>query len=418
VPASLEEFDEIWVADAEFCARPGEPPTVICVVAHELRQQKMVRLFEDDLRRCRVPPYPLHTRSLFVAYYASAELGCHLALGWQFPANVLDLFVEFRVLTNGLSTPYGWGLLGALAYFGIDGIDAAEKDSMRQLATRGGPWAPQERAALLDYCASDVRALTQLLPRMIPTLDLPRALLRGRYMKAAARMEATGVPLDTEALRIVRDHWTTIQEELIARVDAHYGVYDGRTFKADRWERWLAAHGIPWPRLASGALALDDDIFREMARAYPVVNPMRELRATLGRMRLEHLTVGSDGRNRTLLSAFRAKTGRNQPSTAKFVFGPAVWVRHLIKPDPGWGIAYVDWEQQEFGIAAALSGDPAMCAAYRSGDPYLAFARQAGAVSPEGTRATHGAVRDAFKACALAVQYGMGADSLAMRLGR
>ena len=69
------------------------------------------------------------------------------------------------------------------------------------------------------------------------------------------------MPLDTEALQIVRDHWTTIQEELIARVDAHYGVYDGRTFKADRWERWLAAHGIPWPRLASGALALDDDIF-------------------------------------------------------------------------------------------------------------------------------------------------------------
>ena len=78
----------------------------------------------------------------------------------------------------------------------------------------------------------------------------------------------------------------------------------------------------------------------------------------------------------------------------------------------------MDYEQQEFGIAAALSGDPAMCAAYRSGDPYLAFARQAGAIPPDGTRTTHGAIRDAFKACALAVQYGMGADSLAMRLGR
>src|SRR5262245_46554619 len=36
------------------------------------------------------------------------------------------------------------------------------------------------------------------------------------------------------------------------------------------------------------------------------------------------------------------------------------------------GIAYVDWSQQEFGIAAALSGDAAMQAAYQSGDPYLA----------------------------------------------
>jgi DNA polymerase I len=30
---------------------------------------------------------------------------------------------------------------------------------------------------------------------------------------------------------------------------------------------------------------------------------------------------------------------------------------------------------------AALSGDPAMQAAYQSGDPYLAFAKQAGAAA-------------------------------------
>jgi DNA polymerase-1 len=50
----------------------------------------------------------------------------------------------------------------------------------------------------------------------------------------------------------------------------------------------------------------------------------------------------------------------------------------LIQPPPGCGIAYIDWQQQEFGIAAALSGDPLMLAAYRSGDPYLKVARQSG----------------------------------------
>ena len=79
-------------------------------------------------------------------------------------------------------------------------------------------------------------------------------------------------------------------------------------------------------------------------------------------------------------SAFRSRTGRNQPSNSKFIFGPSVWLRGLIKPPPGHGVAYVDWRQQEFGIAAALSGDAAMQAAYLSGDPYLAFAKQAGAV--------------------------------------
>jgi DNA polymerase I len=95
-----------------------------------------------------------------------------------------------------------------------------------------------------------------------------------------------------------------------------------------------------------------------------------------------------------------------------------VWLRGLIKPPPGHGIAYVDWAQQEFGIAAALSGDPLMMEAYRSGDPYLAFAKQAGAAPADATKATHNAVREQFKACVLAVQYGMGAEALAQRIGQ
>ena len=153
-----------------------------------------------------------------------------------------------------------------------------------------------------------------------------------------------------------------------------------------------------------------------MARAHSIVAPLRELRAALSEMRLSDLAVGRDGRNRTILSAFRARTGRNQPSNSRFIFGPSVWLRGLIQPPPGHGVAYIDWAQQEFGIAAALSGDPTMMEAYRSGDPYLAFAKQAGDAPPSATKSTHRTVRDQFKACVLAVQYGMGADSLAQRI--
>jgi DNA polymerase-1 len=82
------------------------------------------------------------------------------------------------------------------------------------------------------------------------------------------------------------------------------------------------------------------------------------------------------------------------------------------------GIAYVGWSQQEFGIAAALSGDQMMMEAYRSGDPYLSFAKQANAAPSDATKASHSAVREQFKACVLAVQYGMGADALAQRIGQ
>jgi DNA polymerase-1 len=119
-----------------------------------------------------------------------------------------------------------------------------------------------------------------------------------------------------------------------------------------------------------------------------------------------------------LLSPFRARTGRNQPSNSKFIFGPAVWLRSLIKPPPRYAVAYIDWSQQEFGIAAALSGDTAMQAAYYSGDPYLAFAKQAQAVPDDATKATHGPTRELFKQCVLATQYGMEAEALALRIGQ
>ena len=153
----IMDFAQIWCVDFEFCAPDGERPSPICLVAHEVLTGQTIRTWDNEMRTALEPPYSAAKDSLFVAYYASAELWCHLALDWLMPANVLDLFVEFRVLTNGLPLPCGNGLLGALAYFGMDGIDVVEKAEMRNLAMRGGPWSKEERQALLDYCESDVR---------------------------------------------------------------------------------------------------------------------------------------------------------------------------------------------------------------------------------------------------------------------
>jgi hypothetical protein len=231
-------------------------------------------------------------------------------------------------------------------------------------------------------------------------------------------MEWAGIPIDVPTLSRLRSNWESVQERLISSVDSRFGVFDGRTFKAERWGGWLARSGIPWPRLESGELALDDETFREMARAYPDVALMRELRVSLSQLRLRELAVGSDGRNRALLSPYRARTGRNAPSNSKFIFGPSTWLRGLIKPEPGRAVAYIDWSQQEFGIAASLSGDRAMMDAYQTGDPYLAFGKQAGRIPADGTKQTHGPERDLFKACVLGVQYGMGPESLARRIGK
>ncbi|MBF0497145.1 MAG: DNA polymerase I [Deltaproteobacteria bacterium] len=413
---TFKSFQEIWVIDFEFNCPPGERPTPICLVGHEFRLGRAIRLWIDGLSRMTAPPFG--PDALIVCFYASAEMGCYLALDWPFPTFVVDLFTEFRCITNGLSPAHGAGLLGAALHYGIKGIEKTEKDSMRDLAIRGGPFTKEEQAALLDYCESDVDLTAKLLNKMVAGIDLPRALWRGRYMQAVARMEFVGVPIDTVALNQLRDNWVAIQDDLIAKIDVDYNVFDGRTFKDKLFEQWLSKSGIPWPRLESGKLDKSDDTFKEMARAYPEVAPLRELRAALSQMRLSDFPVGRDGRNRTLLSPFRARTGRNQPSNSKFIFGPSAWLRSLIKPEPGFGIAYVDWSQQEFGIAAYLSKDENMIQAYESGDPYLEFAKLAGAVPPDGTKKSHPTERNLYKSCVLGVQYGMGAKSLASRIGQ
>lgn len=251
------------------------------------------------------------------------------------------------------------------------------------------------------------------------SIDVLRAIgLRGRYMRALARMEHAGTPLDVATLVRLRRNWEPIKARLIAAVDVKYGVYDGTRFKADRFAAWLAERNMPWPFLPSGAIDLQQDTFRDMAKVHPELISLHELRVTISQMRLSDLAVGSDGKNRTPLWAFQSKTSRNQPSSARFIFGPATWVRSLIKPPPGSAVAYLDFEQQEFGIGAALSGDLAMMEAYRTGDPYLAFAVRAGAAPSHATKETHEEVREKFKQCILGVQYVMGANALGYRIAQ
>jgi hypothetical protein len=104
-------FKHVVVADFEFefGGHDGNRPRPVCMVAKDLRTNQEWRRWRGDF--ASTPPFPIGADALFVAYYASAELGCFKALDWPMPTNVLDLFIEFRNRTNGLTTPAGSGLL-------------------------------------------------------------------------------------------------------------------------------------------------------------------------------------------------------------------------------------------------------------------------------------------------------------------
>jgi hypothetical protein len=424
LPASAVEaelrrrFREVWLVDAEFRTDPGENPWPVCLAACEYFTKREIVLWRDELIRLRAAPFGTGPEALFVAYFASAEIGVFLELGWPLPINILDLFAEFRCQTNGLTVLINNreknSLLAALTWFGLDRMTRTRKEAMRKLVIQD----PEEhRAEIGDYCLEDARSQGPLLNKLLPLIDWPYALLRGRYTKAVARMERLGVPIDVSAWEAFCAKWEAIKTGLIETIDPDYCVYEGSTFKADRFIAYTQRVGIDWPRLPSGSLDLEGDTFRDMAAIYPFLLPLHELRGTMGKLRLVGLTIGRDGRNRCLLSPFAAKTSRNLPSSAKFIFGSSRWMRGLVRPPPGHAVAYIDWSGQEIAIAAALFEDERLAESYQSGDPHLYFAKANGLAPQDATARTHPEIRAVCKIVNLGVLYGLTWVGLSIRLG-
>ena len=425
-------FRGIWPIDFEYYpgrglangGKEGDAPTPLCLVAIEMRSGRTIRLWQGELGR--FPPYSLDADVLIASHMATAEFGCHIALGWGQPASTLDTYIEFRHYTNDGSVESSerekgfYSLAGALRYFLDDTVDTAHKKEMRDRVLQGPPFTATERAAILEYCEDDVRNLARLLAHLAPTIrSLPHAMARTKFAWALAQQERRGVPIDPFLYQL-RERWDPMQVDLVTEMD-QFGIYeikDGKPhWRKERFVGVVRQNGWSWPVLPSGALDETDQTFREMEGKYPQVGPLRELRYSLSKLKLNDLAVGHDGRNRAILGPYGTKTARNAPSNSKFIFGPAKWIRFLIKPQPGRVLIHRDYKQQEPQIAAVLSGDEALLEASLSGDVYLGMAKQLGFLRENMDPAELKAVRALFKTVVLGIQYGLGPHSLAIRTG-
>src|SRR5215469_10959337 len=131
----------VWLLDTEYATPVGDPVIPVCVVGREFFSGRCIREF-FDLNNEYQNPFPLGPDALFVAYAAQAEWGCFLSLGWQLPVHVLDLYAEFRNEISGRTPPAGCKsydprLIGAMAYYSLDAISAAEKKQMQERIGRG-----------------------------------------------------------------------------------------------------------------------------------------------------------------------------------------------------------------------------------------------------------------------------------------
>jgi len=384
----------------------------------------------------RFPPYRLDPDALFLWYMATflwymatAEFGFHQVLGWGQPARAIDLYTEFRHVTNDARVKSSgltkrekgyYSLPGCLRYFEEDEIDVGHKKDMRQRILAGPPFSNAERQEIEQYGRDDVLALIRVARKLLPLIwSLPHALHRAQFGWALARQETRGSPTDQTDMDRLREHWDDIQVDLVRAVDTRYQCYEivGGVphFRDHLLLEYAHRQNIDWPMLETDPSVPDKraETFRNLALAYPQVGDLHELRTTLAQLRKNKLAIGRDGRNRCLLGLFGTKTGRNAPGSSEYIFGPAKCFRFLIAPPPDTGLIYRDFSQQEVRIAAIKSRDAALLAACESGDGdvYLGVAEQLG-FNPHKP-----GIRDLFKIVVLAINYGGGPHMLAALTG-
>jgi DNA polymerase I len=410
--------------DSEFDAKKGRgerPGPPVCYCAIEVDQDG--RMIEHRLAAPypKRPPWDRGDPYLTIGFALSAEAGSKLNIDWPFPSPAIDLYAEYMVLHNTEMSrgedgkQPGPSLIEACRRYRVAGIDKTYKEGMRALAYTKTAHTPEEIVLLQDYCIEDTRMTMRLFKAMLPRIDLLRAPIRGAFMMEIERMRWWGIPIDMPAYCLAERRALMVVPKMRQELNHKLGaeIYFHNVFKRKTMFQMMRRNNIPIPidpktRKESCATRL----IKSMIETYPVLKEYYEDKRMIDALKNLKLEIGSDDRNRFWLNPFGQKTGRNNPSTNRSLWGLPHTMRSFLKPEPGTAIAQVDYGSEEVGIAAALSGDLVLKADYLSGDPYRQFAAAAlGILNPTEQQ------RQVYKATVLGQIYGLGAASLARNLG-
>jgi DNA polymerase I len=409
--------------DSEFDAKKGRgerPGLPVCICATEVDQDGRETEHRLTAPYPAKPPWDRGDSYLTVGFALSAEAGTFMNVDWPFPVPAIDLCAEYMVIHNTEMSRGGDGkqsinLIQACRRYGVVGMDKTHKEDMRALAYTKTDHTPEEIALLQDYCIEDGRATMRLYRAMRPRLDLLRAPIRGAFMMEIERMRWRGIPIDIPTYRLAERRAPIVVSKMRAELNRKLGaeVYFQSVFKRETMFQVMRRNHIPIPiDPKTGKNSCATKHIKSMIETYPPLKEFYEDKRMIDALKNLKLEIGADGRNRFWLNPFGTKTGRNNPSTNRALFGLPHTMRSFIKPGPGMALAQVDYGTQEVGIAAFLSGDPTLIDDYFNGDVYRRFAADSlGILDPTEQQ------RQIYKAVVLGRIYGKGVVSLARDLG-
>jgi hypothetical protein len=431
-------FKEVWVWDSEYVVVPGWHVSPVCMAGIELHTGNTVsRVWHEGESVSN--PMPFGPEAVHLVYSASADLGFALSAGWGLPVNVIDLWVEYRNLTNGLLDNQGekleTSLLEACHASGIwDTTPEAEKEASRERIIAGFPFSNEEMRHIVDYCGGDVRMTKDLALKLVPRIhNLPQALHRGRCMKGVVCMEWNGTPVNVPVYERLRANSAELQRRVVRNFESEYnlGIFtfdkkgDPHQPKANftAWVRRMGFDEDSWAFNGKYASADDKEVVEYMASLYadkfPEIEMYRQVKKFMSIAKADFkFPIGPDARNRTPMLAFIGSASRSQPKTSENIGNATKAIRSLLGPRfDGEVLQHRDMSNAEYGISAAISGDKKRWHNYLHRDAYLVKAADFGFCDYTATKSTHRDLRNKFKIVTLAGQYGQTPSGLSKALG-
>jgi len=408
-------FDHILVLDFEFKQDPGQNPKLVCLTIKDLITEKII----DQWLVNRKPrfPFPL-ARSLLIGHYISAEVGCLLQLGYGCPKYCIDTFVEEKKFYNGLKND-GYGLIDSCKRYNIKTISHEIKDAKRDVIIENYPnYTPEQIEEIKKYNLSDVEINEKLFLAQLNKVEgttnnfkewTSQAIFHGRSMGICAKIQRNGIPINMKLHRDLVDNYEAVRTLEMQELNEKCGVeiYANGVEKRKNFEELLKKEKIydRWPKTATGKCKTDDKTLYRWQNVNEKILFYRNSKFIIDAKKLKGVCLGPDDRSRCDLSMFGQITGRTNVSTKLNPFGAPRRMRNLIGTDKNHYIIYADWKSQEAAIQAALSKDPQMVRAVKSGDPYMWTAIRLEAVPPGSKKKTHPKIREIYKQTFLATAY-------------
>ena len=423
------KFKKIVVVDTEFQSDISNSycTKALCAVYKDLKTEQTLKIWDYEENNLAQHHFDFE-ETLFVCFYATAEVGYFLKQLMGRPPYIFDCWTEYAKLyknNRDLSL-----LAASTAYSYPNPISKEEKEKFRDMCIKQNTWNKKEREEILNYCEGDVLMNEHVFYKVLNDLEnicgndyetlLEQAMARGQTMACYAKVTKNGMSIDIPKLNDFNEYWLLVKNEVIKKLNSELNLWDDACkFSHSKFHQLIKKLDLlgEWPTTPMGKLKTNKETFELFDDYYPEIKKLKRIFNLLNASKLTEFAISEDARYRPYggYKPFGTHTGRCTPSS-KWIFGTAKWARSFIKPPFGCAMVNLDFKSQETFIAAVISGDEKMLASYKSGDFYMNTAILAGMAPTDATKETHPEIRKIWKTIVLATNYGQGARGMAKAL--